>query len=63
MKTIEIIISPQGETRVETKGFTGAECCDASRFIEKALGENIAEQKTADFYLQEQRRQHNQQEL
>ena len=26
MKTIEIIVSPNGETRVQTKGFAGSEC-------------------------------------
>ncbi|MCH7727466.1 MAG: DUF2997 domain-containing protein, partial [Planctomycetes bacterium] len=31
MKTIEIIVSPTGETKIETKGFSGAECRDASK--------------------------------
>ena len=44
MKTIQIIVSPKGETRVETKGFAGAECQEASKFIEQALGskQNVA---------------------
>ena len=50
MKTIEIIISPQGETRLETKGFLGAECQAASRAIEDALGLQTQSQRTADFY-------------
>ena len=37
-RVIEIIVSPQGETRVETKGFAGNECQQASRFLEEALG-------------------------
>jgi hypothetical protein len=49
-KTIEIIVSPQGETRIETKGFTGAECRLASRFLEVALGRRIAEQVTPEFH-------------
>ena len=48
--TIEIIVSPQGETRLETKGFAGASCQDASRFIEKALGEKLADEPTAERY-------------
>ena len=48
MKTIEIIVSPQGETRLETKGFTGASCQEASRFIENALGEMLSDQPTAE---------------
>ena len=50
MKTIEIIVSPSGETKVETRGFTGGECREASRFIEQALGQRTAEQLTAEFY-------------
>ena len=50
MKTIEITVSPKGETKVETKGFTGAECREASRFIEQALGKRVGETMTAEFY-------------
>jgi hypothetical protein len=47
---IEIIISPAGQTTVQTKGFTGASCQDASRFIEQALGQRTGEQLTAEFH-------------
>jgi len=50
MKTIEIIVAPDGETKIETRGFTGSECQQASRFIEQALGQKIAESLTAEFY-------------
>jgi hypothetical protein len=49
-KSIEITISPTGETKVETRGFNGGSCRDASRFIEQALGEKATEQMTAEFY-------------
>ena len=49
-KTIEIIISPNGQTRVETKGFAGNECQTASQFLEKALGQRTSEQLTSEFY-------------
>ena len=52
MKSIEITISPTGETKVETKGFTGGSCRDASKLIELALGESSAEQMTGEFYQQ-----------
>ena len=29
---IEVVVSPQGETRVETKGFVGSSCRQASEF-------------------------------
>ena len=47
---IEIIVSPQGETRLETKGFTGASCQNASRFIENALGQKLSDLPTAARY-------------
>jgi len=50
MKVIEIIVSPQGEARVQTKGFTGASCQEASRFLEQALGQRTKEQLTAEFH-------------
>ena len=52
-KVIEITISPIGETKVETKGFSGGECRDASRFVEQALGQRTAEQLTGEFYQSE----------
>ncbi len=50
MKTIEITVGPKGETRVETKGFTGGECREASRFVEQALGTRAAESLTSEYY-------------
>jgi hypothetical protein len=53
-KTIEITIGPKGETTVQTKGFSGPECRDASRFVEQALGQRTAEQMTAEYFQQGQ---------
>ncbi len=50
MKTIEIIVSPEGQTRVETKGFSGAECQQATRFLEAALGQTTSRQLTTEYY-------------
>jgi hypothetical protein len=50
MKTIEIIVSPKGETPVETKGFAGSSCRDASKFIEQALGQRTGERLTTEFH-------------
>jgi len=49
-KTIEIIVSPTGQTRLETKGFSGSSCRDASRAFEAALGIAQGEQITAEFH-------------
>lgn len=52
-KVIELIVSPSGETRLETKGLAGSSCQTASQFLEKALGITKSQQLTADFYQQE----------
>ncbi len=54
MKTIEITVSPKGETQVETRGFAGSECREASRFVEQALGRKTAETLTAEFHQGQQ---------
>jgi len=61
MKTIEIIVSPKGETTVTTKGFAGSSCREASQFIETALGQRNSEQLTAEFHQQVPQQQLNQQ--
>lgn len=47
---IEVIVAANGETKIETKGFAGAGCQEASRFIEQALGERCSEQLTVEFH-------------
>jgi hypothetical protein len=54
LTTIEVTVGPRGETTVETRGFTGPACRDASRALEQALGARIAERLTAEFYQQTQ---------
>ena len=62
-KTIEIIISPSGQSRVETKGFAGSQCREASHFLEAALGKTTSETLTAEFHeTQSQQRNHLEQE-
>ena len=50
MRIIEITIDTKGQSRVETRGFTGGECREASKFIEQALGQRTDERLTAEFY-------------
>ena len=57
MKSIEIIVGPTGQTRLATKGFTGATCRDASRFLEQALGNAISETLTSEFHQAERQQQ------
>jgi DUF2997 family protein len=57
LKIIEITVSPKGETRVETKGFSGSECREASRLLEQALGQRTVETLTAEYFGQNAVRQ------
>lgn len=50
MKTIEVTIAADGTTRVETHGFHGASCQQASRFLEAAIGQRKSEQLKAEFH-------------
>lgn len=56
-KIIEVIVSPKGEIKIETKGFVGGECRQASRFIEQALGAQAREKLTAEFHQHQPRDQ------
>ena len=59
MKIIQILVSPAGTTTIETRGFTGSECREASKYIEVALGKQNEEQLTAEFYQMQQAEQKN----
>lgn len=50
MKTIEIVVALDGGTTVQTKGFVGGECREASRFVETALGRITADRSTAEAF-------------
>lgn len=49
-KFIEVTVSPKGETTIQTKGFTGEQCRDATRSLEAALGVGTSEQLTPEFH-------------
>jgi hypothetical protein len=48
-RIIEVIVSPQGETTVQTKGYAGSECLKASKYLE-ALGVVASERKTTEYF-------------
>ena len=60
-KVIRVIVGPKGETKVETRGFSGGECREASRFLEQALGQPVNALLTAEFYQTESAEQQIQQ--
>ncbi len=49
-QTITIIVAPDGNTKVETHGFDGRSCADASKFIETALGQKTTEQFKSEYF-------------
>jgi Protein of unknown function (DUF2997). len=49
-QTIEVLISPKGEIKIQTKGFAGSSCQAASKFLEDALGAKLSDQPTAELY-------------
>ena len=50
MTSITIIVKPDGKTVVETTGYYGTSCKDASKFIEQALGQRQAETFKPEYY-------------
>jgi len=61
MKTIEIIVTRDGNTTVRAAGFRGSSCREASRFIEQAIGKTQSERMTTEFYQTEAVQQKQQQ--
>jgi hypothetical protein len=60
-RIIEVVVSPKGETTVQTKGYAGTDCQRASRFLEHTLGIATSEQKTSEYYQQHSSQQQIQQ--
>ena len=52
MKQINLLVSPAGEVRLETHGFAGPACQEASRFLQQALGQSLSEQLTSEYHQQ-----------
>ncbi len=49
-KIIEVVVASDGSTRVETRGFSGGQCQEASRFLETALGRRLDATLTPEFH-------------
>ena len=49
-RVIEVTVSPQGAVTVQTKGYAGADCLQASKFLEQSLGVVAADHQTAEYY-------------
>ena len=49
MPQVIIDITPEGETTVKAQGFQGAQCKDATRAIENALGKTTKDAKKPEY--------------
>jgi len=49
-RTIEVVIGPAGELKIEAVGFAGADCEKATAYLEQALGLAKARQKKPEFH-------------
>ena len=52
MKSIELIISPGGSVRLETRGFSGDRCVQEAQFLRRSLGQVTEQTRTPAFYEQ-----------
>jgi len=57
MKSIEVIVSPDGALKIDAVGFKGADCQRATEFLEKVLGQVAKRVKKPEFHRQAQRQQ------
>jgi hypothetical protein len=57
-RVIEVVVSPQGEATVQTKGYAGGDCLQASKFLEQALGVVTNDRRTGEFFQDSAAEQH-----
>jgi hypothetical protein len=57
MRSIELIVQPDGSLKIDAVGFKGAYCEKATAFLEKALGQVKKMAKKPEYYRQAQNQQ------
>ena len=56
-RSIEIIVAPTGEIRIDAVNFKGADCEAATRFLEEALGTAGDRQRKPEYHQRQHARQ------
>ena len=56
-KSIEIIIQPDGELKIDAVGFAGSDCEKATKFLEDALGTVADKRKKPEYHRRVKRQQ------
>lgn len=59
MKTITILVSPQGDAKIEAHGFEGGECRLATAKLRAALGQDSSESFKPEYSRQVSNTSHN----
>jgi hypothetical protein len=54
-------VSKEGQTTIQTTGYTGSSCTGASKWLEESLGITTTEKKTTEYFEIEESKQHVQQ--
>ena len=54
-RTIEIVVGPAGDIRIEAVAFQGADCEQATRFLEEALGPVAARTRKPEYHQRSRR--------
>lgn len=50
MKVIEVTVTEDGDVSIETKGYAGSACKNATKFLEEELGVVKASRATSEMY-------------
>ena len=50
---INITISDTGDVQITVNGINGPKCIDATDFLESDIGEVISQEKTSEYYKQD----------
>ena len=56
-KTIEIIVSSNGEIQIDAVGFKGADCEKATRYLEEALGVINRRERKPEYHQRQKSKQ------
>jgi len=57
-RTVELTITPEGELDIQAVGFHGADCEQATAFLEEALGQVAGRHRKPERFRRAQSRQH-----
>ncbi len=49
-KSIDVLVSPTGDIQIDAIGFKGADCQQATRFLEEVLGTIVQKENKPEFY-------------